>query len=159
MNSNKTSTVYILVGVPGSGKSTWVSAQNWLGDAVVVSTDQYIEKVAKEAGKTYSEVFEDNMSDAVSNMLDMVESAAVLGKDIVWDQTSTTVKSRASKIKMLPEYRKIAVFFATPDTPELRARLAGRHGKNIPGAVLANMISGLVVPTIEEGFDEIWYAQ
>ena len=39
---------YILVGVPGSGKSTWIQKQNfdWT-KTVVASTDDHIEKEAK----------------------------------------------------------------------------------------------------------------
>jgi hypothetical protein len=43
---------YQLVGVPGSGKSTWYSEQEWLGedkkDHKYVSTDQHVEGYAKE---------------------------------------------------------------------------------------------------------------
>ena len=47
--------LYVLVGVPGSGKSTWVKNQKWANDCVVVSTDEFVEDYAKECGLTYSE--------------------------------------------------------------------------------------------------------
>jgi predicted kinase len=81
--------------------------------------------------------------------------------DIIWDQTSTTVVTRAKKIRMLPEYYKIAVVFKTPEPEELGRRLKSRAGKNIPDDVMEMMIKQLAEepPTEEEGFDEIWYAQ
>ena len=42
---------YQLVGVPGSGKSTWIAAQEWAKDCVVVSTDdEEIAKISKKYG-------------------------------------------------------------------------------------------------------------
>ena len=37
-------TVYVLVGIPGSGKSTWISQQDWAKDCVIASTDNSIEQ-------------------------------------------------------------------------------------------------------------------
>lgn len=151
--------VYVLVGVPGSGKTTWVKNQKWAEDCVVVSTDEFVEDYAKECGQTYSEVFEDYMPTAVSLMADKVIRARNDGKDIIWDQTSTTVKTRLRKFAMLRDYYKIAVVFKTPATAELQARLASRPGKNIPWDVVSKMAQQLEAepPTKEEGFDEIWY--
>jgi predicted kinase len=149
---------YQLVGVPGSGKSTWVSNQEWARDCVVVSTDDFVEEYAKEQGKTYSEVFTDYMPTAVKLMADKVVQAREAGKDIIWDQTSTTVKSRVRKFNMLPDYEHIAVVFRTPEHKELIRRLWSRPGKEIPEHVIASMIASWEEPTTEEGFTSIWYA-
>lgn len=151
-------TVYVLVGVPGSGKSTWIRNQDWAQDCVVVSTDAFVEYYAKQQGKTYNEVFDDYMPTAVKCMAEQVVAAREAGQDIIWDQTSTTVASRKKKFNMLPDYHAVAVVFPTPESAELERRLASRPGKNIPWNVMQGMISGLKVPTEQEGFDEIWYA-
>lgn len=151
--------VYILVGVPASGKSTWIKNQEWAKDCVVISTDEFVEDYARECGQTYSEVFEDYMPTAVKLMADKVVRARNDRKDIIWDQTSTSVSTRAKKFRMLPDYYKIAVVFKTPPASELMKRLASRPGKNIPWEVVSDMAQKLEVepPTKEEGFDEIWY--
>jgi predicted kinase len=151
-------TVYVLVGVPGSGKSTWIQNQDWARDCVVVSTDAFVEQEAKRQGRTYNEVFDDYMPTAVKLMADQVVAAREAGQDIIWDQTSTTVASRRKKFAMLPNYHAVAVVFPTPEPAELERRLASRPGKSIPWNVMQGMISGLKVPTEDEGFDEIWYA-
>lgn len=151
-------TVYVLVGVPGAGKSTWIRNQDWARDCAVVSTDAFVDQEAERQGKTYNEVFKDYMPTAVKLMADQVVQAREAGQDIIWDQTSTTVASRKKKFNMLPNYHAVAVVFPTPEPAELERRLAGRPGKNIPWNVMQGMISGLKVPTEEEGFDEIWYA-
>lgn len=149
---------YQLVGVPGSGKSTWVSNQNWAEDCTYVSTDMWVEMEAERVGKTYSEIFTEYMPKAVELMATQVELARDISRDIIWDQTSTTVKSRARKFNMLPGYDHIAIVFATPDRDELDVRLSGRPGKHVPKNVIDSMIAGWEEPTEEEGFKEIWRA-
>ena len=147
--------LYVLIGVPGSGKSTWVSKQPWASDCVVVSTDEFVEDYARECGQTYSEVFNEYMPTAVKLMAEKVVRARAAGKDIIWDQTSTTLASRQRKFSMLPEYHKIAVVFKTPSMDELGKRLRSRPGKKIPGDVMVQMINDWDEPTLDEGFDQI----
>lgn len=148
---------YQMVGVPGSGKSTWIFNQEWTNDCVIVSTDDFVQAYARSVGKTYSEVFDEFMPEAVNLMAKKVVEAREMGKDIIWDQTSTTIKSRARKFRMLPDYEHIAVVFETPSRIELRRRLDSRPGKEIPDVVVEGMIMSFEMPTEEEGFKEIWY--
>jgi predicted kinase len=152
---------YQLIGVPASGKSTWYKNQEWLSedkkDHKYVSTDQHVEGYAQDQGKTYSEVFEEYMPTAVKQMMVNVNMASAFQLDIVWDQTSTTLASRARKFNALPDYEHIAVVFSTPSLEELKRRLASRPGKEIPWHVVEGMIVSFEMPTLEEGFKEIWH--
>ena len=154
--SEKIPKCYQLVGVPGSGKSTWIADQIWALGLTIVSTDVFVEDYARSQGKTYSEVFTDYMPTAVGLMAEQVIFAREHGHTVIWDQTSTTVKSRARKFHMLPDYEHIAVVFKTPDHTELMRRLMSRPGKEIPDHVIASMIASWEEPTEEEGFTEIW---
>jgi len=150
---------YQLVGVPGAGKSTWYKNQDWSTDCNIISTDYWVEEEAKRVGKTYSEVFTDYMPRAVELMAQNVISARTMNNDIIWDQTSTTIASRARKFNMLPDYYHIAVVFRTPEHEELMRRLMSRwdDGKVVPEHVVASMIASWEDPTEEEGFKEIWF--
>ena len=149
--------LYMLVGVPGSGKSTWVKNQEfWMKDYAYISTDMWVEMEAERRGVTYSEIFQEYMPKAVELMANQVELARDKGMDIIWDQTSTTIATRAKKFRMLPEYYAIAVVFRIPEPEELQRRLASRPGKVIPSEVLDDMIAKWQEPTLEEGFNEIW---
>jgi predicted kinase len=151
--------LYVLVGVPGSGKSTWHSEQEWMQDAAYISTDRYVEEFAKSMGKTYSEVFKEVMPKCVEYMTGDVIHAREAEQDIVWDQTSTTIQSRLKKLRMLPDYYAIAVVFNSIEREELNRRLQSRYdtGKIIPENVVQDMIDNWEEPTLEEGFKEIWY--
>ena len=98
------------------------------------------------------------MPKAVNIMSAQVIDARDQGRDIIWDQTSTTVISRQRKFNMLPDYYAIAVVFRCPAADELVRRLSSRPGKVIPVDVLHSMIKNFEIPTEEEGFKEIWYA-
>lgn len=150
--------LYILIGVPASGKSTWVANQEWAKNCVYISTDKIVEEYAHRRQATYSDVFRDYMPTAVNLMTEEVIKAREEKKDIIWDQTSTTVYSRLKKFRMLPEYYTIAVVFQTPNREELDRRLSNRPGKIIPKEVVDKMIEDFQHPTEEEGFKEIWYA-
>jgi predicted kinase len=152
---------YQLVGVPGSGKSTWHSEQEWMQGFAYISTDRYVEEYAKNMGKTYSEVFNEVMPKCVEYMTGDVVNAREAGQDIVWDQTSTSLASRARKFAMLPDYEHIAVVFATPAPEELSRRLTSRYdsGKIIPEHVMCSMIDNWDEPELDEGFREIWRVQ
>lgn len=149
---------YQLIGVPGSGKSTWIKNQIWTLGLSVVSTDNFVEAHALMQDKTYTEVFKEYMPAAVRLMANQVEVCKANGVDVIWDQTSTTLASRTRKFNMLPDYEHIAVVFKTPAPEELARRLASRPGKEIPEHVMRGMIDGWDEPTLEEGFKEIWYA-
>jgi predicted kinase len=149
-------TLSMLVGVPSSGKSTWVKSQRFDPDTVIASTDDIIEREAAAQGKTYSEVFRMVVKRATREMNQLVRQAVAQDQNLVWDQTNTTVKSRASKLAAIPDhYRKIAVFFPTPEPKELDRRLATRPGKTIPWNIVQGMASQLEAPTVDEGFDEV----
>ena len=151
-------TLYMLIGVPGSGKSTWVDAQD-IENVAVISTDNYIEEWARANNTTYSEIFPKVIGGATRTMNEFLRQSITLRKNLYWDQTNLTVKSRASKLRNIPmTYKKIAVVFKTPDMDTLNSRLKNRPGKVIPMNIVMGMISQMEIPTVDEGFDEVIYA-
>lgn len=147
---------YILVGIPGAGKSTWVSSQNFDRSTVIISADAHIEKYAISVGRAYDEVFKQFSSAATTLMMQDLRWAIENGLSIVWDQTSTTVASRRKKLQEIPKsYSRVAVVFETPAANELNRRLASRPGKSIPPFVVKKLIDNMELPTLHEGFHKI----
>jgi len=149
---------YILIGLPGSGKSIWVNEQKFDMDKTVhISTDAWVNLYAESVGKTYSEVFEDYMPKAINLMVAQVIDAKEQGKDIIWDQTSTTIASRKRKFNMLADkYEMLAVVFMTPEKDEWQRRLASRPGKVIPDYVISDMQKNFEYPRYAEGFSKMY---
>jgi predicted kinase len=153
-------TVTFLIGLPASGKSTFYEKFN-CGEHRF-STDDEIEAIAKEQGKTYSDVFQAAFKDAEIRAHAKLATATEARRDIVWDQTNLGVGKRESNLrKFSHEYYKVGICFLPPrwiaDFDELKRRLNNRPGKTIPWSVILDMISRYQMPTITEGFDELQF--
>ena len=149
--------MYMLIGLPGAGKSTWFDARAGEQGVAYISSDAIIERIAANTGKTYNEVFKSAVKVAEKEMYKQVTAAVEAGQDIVWDQTNLNKKTRAKKLDMIPDhYRKIAVFFPEPD--DLEQRLASRPGKTIPANVIQSMRTNLEMPDLQEGFTVVTVA-
>lgn len=149
-------TIYILIGPPGSGKSTW--RQALMTSPHVVSSDDIVERIASERQSTYSIVFPTLDWKLIDQEINEAFAAAVKsGLDIVVDRTNMTRKSRLSFLSRVPRsYRRVAVIFSF-ERDILDARLHHRSattGKTIPESVVNEMISRYQ-PPLDEGFHDI----
>jgi predicted kinase len=145
----------MMVGMPCSGKSTFIEKfSNKFNDYIVISTDNIIEGRAEKQGKTYNEIFKDEIKSATKEMNERLAQAIQNGDNIIWDQTNLTVKSRKSKLSGIPkDYQKVAMYVET-DLKTIKDRNV-RPGKIIPESVLDNMWGSIEVPSITEGFHAV----
>lgn len=137
------STLYTLVGLPGSGKSTFAQAHK---DCVVISSDEVREELYGDASiqRDPRKVF------AVVNH--RVAQALAQGHDVIYDATSLTSRLRRGITKTF-DARHVAVFVNTDvntciQRDKQRARTVGED-------VIRGMAMRLSPPSREEGFDEI----
>jgi predicted kinase len=148
----------MLCGIPCSGKSTYVNKLKKLDywkDAVVLSTDNYIEKQAQRCGLTYNQIFDDVIDDATRELELAFIEAKDKGKNIIWDQTNLSIKARKKKLAKLPSLYARGVIYFDITLEEALRRNENREGKYIPKSVLKRMYHQFEVPTIEEGFDYV----
>lgn len=151
--------VYMLVGLPYSGKSTFTNSilenenrEDW----VIVSSDKWIEHKAVLEGISYGDAFKLYVDEAQTKMKEEASQAAAQRKNVIWDQTNLTPKVRKWKLGFFGvEYYKIGVVFPHISDDELLRRRGLRPDKNIPDFVLRQMLSTFVYPEKSEGFDEI----
>jgi predicted ABC-type ATPase len=150
----------MMVGVPGSGKSTAIKALlKEMPHLKSVSTDEYLEKIAKEKGKSYNEVHGDHIEAATKSMNAQIQSFIKNKQDFIWDQTNVVQSARLKKMKNLTSngYDVTAITFElSPE--ELQKRLKKRvddGGKHISAKIVENMLKDYTRPDYSEGFDSI----
>lgn len=147
----------LLVGLPAAGKSTYRERLvSELDNPVVVSTDDLIESYAQSVGKTYNEVFHSYAKTAEKTFFNSFDSAVKEGRDIIVDRTNLSVKSRKRFLDKLREYEVDAFVIQIPNSDEWNRRLNSRPGKNIPQNVIETMMSSFQMPTLEEGFSNVF---
>ena len=152
--------IYILVGPPAAGKSTWVEKE-FQGECFVVSSDKFIEEIAAEKNQTYNEVFHyAKLAEAM--MWQEFDKAIEIGHNpIVADRTNMSVKSRRKFFERLRNFHKghgyklHAVVFPKPEDAEHERRLNSRPGKTIPREVINGMLASFQMPTEAEGFESV----
>lgn len=151
------STLTVLVGLPGSGKSTSIPEDF---NGFIYSTDNFIEDVARRMGTSYNEEFSHTIKAATAACDSLLGFAIQEGKDVIIDQTNMTAKKRRSILSRFPKtYRKVCICRVPPrdmnEWKELSTRVLSREGKIIPVHIIESMSASYVEPTLDEGFDEV----
>ena len=144
--AEKKPTFYMMVGVPGSGKSTYARQ---IPNATVLSSDAIREEIGADGGdkKMHKQVFD--------ILHERVKEALSAGNDVVYDATNLRHTRRAdflNEIKRLTGH-KVCVYFAIP----LEQALSQNTDRNtpVPEEVIKRMNLELCEPRIDEGWDEI----
>jgi predicted kinase len=148
---------FIMVGLPGSGKSTWSKTLLQSGQFDLISTDHFIDLEAQKQGKTYDDLHREYIKEADKICRSYLKEVIEAKRNLIWDQTNLSVKSRRSCVQQLKDYVRIAVVFKI-DKETLQSRLNLRaevEGKTISESILSRMCNYFQIPTLEEGFHQI----
>lgn len=142
--------VYFMVGIPGSGKSTWAGSN--LPGAVVVSTDDIREELFGSADAAHS-------SQRVFTLAHRrVIEALKNGSDVVYDATNITPKARGRLLAKLNasgvEYEAVAVVIHA--TPEKAVEQQKGRDRKVSWPIVRHFHKLFVLPQKEEGFAEVW---
>ena len=156
-----------MIGVSGSGKSTWVKSQKGY---VVCSTDSIIEQLAETMGISYTEAFDyiqnkKKFDYITTKFFEKIRDCILCEKDFVIDRTHL---KRNVRISLINELKTIAMengkhlelyaisFELSKST--IFARLKNREmktGKFIPKEVIYEQINSFNIPTADEGYTTI----
>ncbi len=141
----------IMCGLPGSGKTTYRSA---LSNAYVISSDDYIETLAKQEGLTYADSWNKYKDMAEAFLMNQVADARMSNAGLViWDQTNLTAKKRSRIASMFEGYTKYVADFTKVPYELILKRNSERKkvGRDIPLCVLNSMHNSIEDP-IYDGY-------
>lgn len=148
--------LHMMVGIPYSGKSTYVKKlTDSYSTAYVYSTDAIIEEIAKVYGLTYGDIFQKAypLAEMIANK--GLAVAIKTHRDVIWDQTNLTAATRKGKMSQFPaEYVKIA-YIAKTNMEQVIERSKTRPEKVIPMHIISDMQKKLENPDLSEGFAEV----
>lgn len=152
----------VLVGLPGSGKSTYrnkvliPSLKFRKRSFAIYSTDDYIEEIAAAENVPYSDIFDKRFKEAKKLAQESLDLGLAYGCDLIFDQTNLSEAKRKSILDKLPHtYARSCVYFEPTQPGQHEAMLAGRKSKVIPESVIKSMRDQYVRPYAGEGWDSL----
>lgn len=147
--------IFILIGVPMSGKSTWI--KNNYPNTKVISRDNIVLEV--HGSNDYNKAFKEVNHKEVDKLLNSrLISASQSNEDVIIDMTNMTSKRRKSTLRHFTNFYKEAIVFPILSDDEYERRNNIRtvtENKSIPLSILKSMMDTYEPPTKEEGFDDI----
>lgn len=138
-------TMYVMIGLPGCGKSTW--ANQWCG-VKVVSSDAIREELFGDAS------IQGNPAKVFEEVYKRLREAMTEGEDVIFDATNID-KKRKQAIQLCNEmnYSCVAIYFEV--SPEICIKRQESRDRKVPSEVIQRMAKKLVKPSQEEGWTEI----
>ena len=145
-------TCYYLVGLPGSGKSTYAKELSKETGALIFSSDVIREEIGADGGDTskHSEVFQ--------ILHRRLKGGLLRGNDVIYDATNISYKNRVSFLnelgKLNIEINKICIITATPY--EVCKMFNRMRTEAVPDEVIDRMYKSWTTPYYSEGWDQIY---
>lgn len=139
--------VIFTVGLPGSGKSTFVKQLAQRENAVVLSSDAIRQELFGDATKQKSRV-------VFRTLYERLNSLVAKGFSVIVDATNIERERRMFALRKIPSTaQKVCYYFDTPySICVARNQQRKRH---VPLIVMEKMRKHLEFPTVGEGFDEV----
>ena len=145
--------LYVMIGVPASGKSTFAKKLAVKENAIHISRDEIRNSMLKQG-----EYFFSKEKQVYKEFLNQIQINLGRGKDVIADATHLNRESRDKLLRNLAiDYNEIYVIGIIMDTPYKTCieRNAKREGvAKVPYKEMIEMINNFRKPSINENFDE-----
>lgn len=150
MNNTNKPIIYVTVGIPGSGKSTWAEMHRDELNAIVHSSDNI-------RSELLGNINDQTQNDKVFRILHQrIKDDLRAGKNVIYDATSLNRRKRCHFLKSelnSIECEKVCILFATPWEEALACNFI--RERQVPEDVLIRMYKNFETPYYTDGFDDI----
>ena len=150
-NQTKTQTIYVMIGLPGAGKDTWIR-NNLPNIPTVCRDDLRVQLGMCGANEKYAGTREEE--DKVSyefskRLVSLVKS----GSDVVINNTNLRRGYRNNYKKLLENFRNLKWVYVVVEAPSIEDNISRRNGQ-VPPDVIKRMLEKYTPPTPDE-YDQI----
>lgn len=142
--------LYVLIGLPASGKSTW--ATNKIKedkDIILLSSDSLRKELLGDENdqSNNNKVFRELYKQLKDNLND--------GKSVIFDATNISYKKRVNFLNEISgiKCKKVAVYFNTP--LYMCVHKDKKRNRTVGEGLINKMFLNMNIPSYSEGFDEI----
>jgi len=133
----------MMIGIPGSGKTTFAEELARAESYVLCSTD-YLDPRLYKKGRMFERIDQ------------QARNVVAMGRNIILDQTNLTRMHREARIANVPvHYTLIAVDLNGIELDAAIERVNNRS-RRVPELVIRELFAGYQAPSISEGFDHIF---
>jgi len=145
--------LYLMCGVPGCGKSTFLKNKIKNNNSVIISRDAIRFSIVKPEEDYFSH--EDEVLEIFWNQ---INEALAANKTVYVDQTSLTPRARIWLLQHITGYEHANLIWIDEDLETCLERNEMRRGTRayVPRGVIRRMFSQFIEPSLEEGFYRIF---
>lgn len=159
MLGNNNKTVYMMVGIPYSGKTTYIKNDPELSKLERVSSDDIVMSMCEGAGLSYDKGFKQFIKMASNMASNRADALMSYEKNFILDFTNMSKSSRKPWLLRARKnhYKVVAIVFPpeSMSDEELQRRIEGRPEQKVSMSVIEDMRSRYEVPSQDEMIDEI----
>ena len=145
--------LYLMVGVPGSGTSTYAKSVLKDGD-IYISRDEIRYSLLTEEDDYFAKE-----NEVIKTFIDNIDKSLVNEEycgDIYADATHLSPKSRAQVLNQLKNKDKVSAIYLDIPLDLILERNAQRKGRAlVPENVVRRMYNSIILPTKAEGIEEL----
>ena len=139
---------HFLIGIPGSGKSTFAHALAKLGNYVIVSTDEIRAALYGDA------TTQGNWSEVENQVIVLIENAIASGKGVIYDATNCKRSFRLDFLMKVAAKNLVWIAWYLKTPIEICMKWNQQRDRQVPPEIIASMYKSLLnfPPLAAEGF-------
>ena len=148
------SDLYLMCGLPGSGKSTFLKTRiKNIEDCAIISRDEIRFTLVKPEEEYFS-----HENEIYTKLWKKTNEALTVKKNVFVDQTSLTPKARQWLLSHIHNYDNAYLIWIDEDLNTCLKRNESRKGTRsyVPRSVIRRMAAQFIEPSLDENFTRIY---